>query len=251
MPNNGRRSASSGDPNDQIVVARIDPTRTPFEEAVAYRTYGSRFDPDPGNPEDLYARAIIREQGFDGTPHVVPRTELAEYVAGGEVEAFRGLTGDAKASAEHYAEQFRYGMLFVGRGTYGGGTYASESLDDAREFADPPDGVVLRMTLKQGARIGDGEALTRGARAELQATIERLGAELLVARDAALRIANIQGDQLARSRYAQGVAIANAKFVNIGAYAAYLGHDGLYFRRDGYYLILNRTAVRVQREDLR
>jgi hypothetical protein len=238
------------DSNERITQPSIDVASTPFDQTAAFRRYGSHFDPDPSGPEDQYTSAIIREQGFDGRPQVVSGMELDEYVASGEVEFFRGLAGDEQRTAAQYARQFRYGVFFVGRGAYGSGTYASETLDDARAFADGPDGVVVRMTLKRAARIGAGEPLELASRAELRSELEQLRSELLVARDEAIRQGNTEAARLAQVRYDRGVAIAAGRLSNLGRYAAYLGYDALYFERDRYYLILNRTAVRVQREDL-
>jgi hypothetical protein len=41
-----------------------------------------------------------------------------------------------------------------------------------------------------------------------------------------------------------------AKCENLGRYAAFLGYDLMHIRGRGYYLVLNRTAIRVQREDV-
>jgi hypothetical protein len=246
----GNGGLSADDSNERIAQPSIDPARIPFDQTAAFRRYGSQFDPDPSDPEDQYTSAIVREQGFDGQPHVVSRAELDQYVLGGEVEIFRGLVGDEQRTAAQYARQFRYGVFFVGRGAYGSGTYTSETLDDARAFADGPDDVVVRKTLKRAARVGAGEALALASRAELRWEIEQLRSGLLVARDEAIRQGNTQAARLAQARYDQGVAIAAGRLSNLGRYAAYLGYDALYFERHGYYLILNRTAVRVQREDL-
>jgi hypothetical protein len=99
-----------------IARPRIDPATTPFKDTMAFRRYGPVDDPDFDTPEDLYLKALIEEQGFDGPPHVVPRRLLDASVAAGERELFRGVT------AVHYADVFRTGPFFVGRGIYGGGT---------------------------------------------------------------------------------------------------------------------------------
>ena len=49
----------------------------------------------------------------------------------------------------------------------------------------------------------------------------------------------------------QIVAALHTLYDDIGRYAAYLGFDAVRVRDREYYIVLNRTALRVQREDLR
>jgi hypothetical protein len=134
---------------DRIARPRIDPSRTPFTATRAFRRYGLVEDPDPSSPEALYTKAVIQEQGFDGLPHVVSSRGLDRYVAGGEVELFRGVT-DAR-----FAEQLRIGDFFVGRGGELNGMYAAagpHALAIARQYAGS-GGTIIRMTLKRQARV--------------------------------------------------------------------------------------------------
>jgi hypothetical protein len=62
--------------NRGIIRPAIDPNRTPFHETAAFRRYGVTPEPAPHSPEDLYLKALIREQGFDGLPEVAPRRML-------------------------------------------------------------------------------------------------------------------------------------------------------------------------------
>ncbi|MBA2447968.1 MAG: hypothetical protein H0V51_08085, partial [Chloroflexi bacterium] len=67
-------------------------------------------------------------------------------------------------SDAQYAEQFRSGDLFIGRGTFGSGIYTAagpSGLDHARAFVADEGGVVLRMTIKRGARVADFDYLRR------------------------------------------------------------------------------------------
>ena len=43
----------------------------------------------------------------------------------------------------------------------------------------------------------------------------------------------------------------HAEYDDIGRLAAYLGYDVIHAADPDFYVVLNRTAVRVQREDLR
>jgi hypothetical protein len=206
--------------HDRIAPPRIDPARTPFTETRAFRRYGVTDDPDPSSPEALYTRAVIQEQGFDGLPHVVGSRELDQYVLGGEVELFRGVT-DAR-----FAEQLRSGDFFVGRGGILDGLFAAAgraALAIAREYAARGDGTVIRMTLKRGARVIDAAVLEAEARADSHSVGGR--AEL-----------------------------AYLLYTQLGAYAAYRGFDAVHivdFPDTDHYVVLNRTALRVQRENQR
>lgn len=81
---------------------------------------------------------------------------LDEYVQGGEVELFRGV------SSREYASQLRSGELYVGHGKLGGGIYAAGGTDaqsHAAEFAQDPGSVIMRLAVKHGARIADLDEL--------------------------------------------------------------------------------------------
>jgi hypothetical protein len=162
------------DLNDTHPIARatIDPLATPFDQTVAFRLYGPVVDPDEESAEDLYSREIIREQGFDGLPHVVSWSELDRCVARGERELLRGV------SEGGHADAYRAGEFFVGRGAFGAGCYTvagPHALADARRFAR--GGVILRMTLKSAARVGDFEELLQRATSERDAAVRRLRSE--------------------------------------------------------------------------
>lgn len=236
---------------DEIARPRIDPAVTPFERTAAFRRYGLAPDPDPAAPESLYLKAMLREQGFDGLPHVVARQQLDRYAASGEAEMFRGVT-DAR-----FAEQVRSGDFFVGRGGLADGMYAAarpHGLAVAREFAGGAGGVVLRMTLRSGARIIESRDLEARAGEELERHVWALRAE----QAAAIRAAARGGDQAALERIASGydhrLASARLLYNHLGLYAAYLGYDAIHIAElpaPESYVILNRTAVRVQRENIR
>jgi hypothetical protein len=129
------------------------------------------LDPDEQALEDLYTKEIIREQGFDGPPDIVSRPVLDRYVRLGEIELFRGL------AHARYADSFREGDFFIGRGAFGSGAYAaggSDGLDIARRFAQGTRGAILRMTLKAGARTADFDEFIRFATRERDRTIRDL-----------------------------------------------------------------------------
>ena len=91
-----------------IVRPRIDPARVPFQRTATYWHCGPNVEPAPLDPEQLYAKSLIHEQGFDGLPHVVSGTDLDAFVQAGELEAFRGIAGPLAAE---YADHLRTGPM--------------------------------------------------------------------------------------------------------------------------------------------
>jgi hypothetical protein len=179
-PSSGARyrpDAVGGGTTDRTVQPRLDPSRTTFERTAAFRRYGATSELALDPKQDRYTKEIIREQGFGGKPHVVSRPELDRYVADGETEIFRGLTSDDAGAASEYADQFRDGDLFVGRGGFGNGVYTTVELAVAREFAGDTRGCILRMAIKKHARIGDYDEIRRVADDERDREMRRLRAE--------------------------------------------------------------------------
>jgi hypothetical protein len=209
--------------NEQDRIARpsIDPITTPFTATEAFRRYRLITDPDPHADEELYTKAIIREQGFDGLPHVVTRRELDRYVAAGEVELFRGVT------EARFADQLRSGDFFVGRGGEVAGMYTAagpHALVIARQYAAFGDGTVIRMSLKRAARVVQWRELEMQEAVALEGTV------------------------------AMSADIARAVYNELARLAAFLGYDAIHiveFPEVDYYVVLNRTALRVQRENVR
>jgi hypothetical protein len=218
---------AAGWDSDRIAQPGIDPARVPFEATDAYRRLGLDVERDPLAPEHLYTKAIIVEQGFDGLPHVVSREELNRHVKAVEFELFRGIAGEFAAA---YAERLRTGPMWVGRGGRGGGIYAAggpDGREHAAEYAQDPGGVIVRMSLKAGARIGDVDTLNDAREQEHAALVARGGATN------------------------EAAAAALAKTARLSVYAVYLGYDGVVDRSTLVWTIFNRTALRIQREDIR
>jgi hypothetical protein len=235
----------SGLPFHPIAKPRIDPRHTPFSQTAAFRTYGV-LDPDPFGLEDLYVKALLQEQGFDGLPQVVTAEIVDRFVQAGEIQLFRGV------SLAQHAEQFRRGPLFVGRGGRGGGIYAAggpEGLAHAHDYALDEGGVVLRMTLKSGARTIDYEVAAQ-VRAAGQEALERLRAERTSAVQQAFRSGGRVAARRVEAQYDERETETAAIHASVGRYAVYMGYDAVADRETGVYLVLNRTALRVQREDL-
>ena len=209
------------DAHDRIAPPRIDPATTPIWEIGADRRLATVGGPNSESPEADLTKAVIREQGFDGPPHVVSWREMDAYVAAGDVELFRGLA-DAR-----FAEQLRVGDFFVGRGGEVGGMYTAagpHALVIARQYAAGGDGTVVRLALKRGARVIAWDDLEQREAVDLS------------------RLGNVPP------------AVARVLYNDLGGLAAYLGYDAVHivdFPDIDYYVVLNRTALRVQKENLR
>jgi hypothetical protein len=239
------------DEHDRIAQPRIDPTTTPFTETAAFRRYGITDDPDPDSPEALYTKAVIQEQGFDGPPHLLSRRELDRHVAAGEVELFRGVT------EARFADQLRSGEFFVGRGWFADGMYAAPAphgLGIARQYARAVDGTAIRMSLKGGTRVLSNEKIEERAASELEHAIRRLRYE----RNRAMQAARQQPEESAvrsvERDYERRIDAARSLYDDYSRCAAYLGFDAIHVVSSpdvDYYVILNRTAIRVQQENLR
>jgi hypothetical protein len=194
--------------------------RTPFDATEAFRRFGYSVERAGPGEEDVYTKALLQEQGFDGLPQVVTRRQLDAYVAAAEPELYRGIAGGA---ASAYAKELREGNLFIGHGAMGGGVFAAggtRGLQVARNYAEDPGSVVVRMAVKRGARVVELGALVR------QMAAERAGGP---------------------APHATREPGARATLTLVpSVYAAYLGYDVVVDRRFEVWLVLNRTALRIQ-----
>lgn len=154
----GGRGGASGDTIAQARYGDRD-----IEDFPTFERYGYA-GPDTDLTRDVYLGSLLRDQGFDGRPHVANKDQLDRFIAQGEIELFRGVRGGPNGPGE-YADQFRDGELFPGLGIFGNGTYTARDVNKARGYADP-DGAVMRMSLKRGARVVDYIELQREMIAE-------------------------------------------------------------------------------------
>jgi hypothetical protein len=200
-----------------------------------------------GLVEDPIFGSMVQTAGYDGFPHVVSEQELARYVAAGETELFRGISG-LKASeghtsdqnwrasetfeqtAQRRAEEFRSGPLFLGCG----GTYAAEgalAIPTAREYAGET-GSLLHISIRSDARVIEDKEAERLRQAEILNIVRTPG---LAPNQVAARITAIG---------------------TISTWAVKEGYDVIWCKQQSgqptdEYIILNRTAVRVAQEDYR
>jgi len=149
---------------------------------------------------------------------------------------------------EPFTEQFRSGTLFAGYGIYGNGTYAaygSEGFATANIFARMGrTGRILRLSLRPETRTIAYEELDKKCKRmqeEIQRRMHELQRQTHQTSGEGLASAERQMEQLKR---------LNKAIDDRGVYAALLGYDAIDVQDQQYLVILNRTAVRVQKEDL-
>lgn len=183
---------------------------------------------DGAASQDLFMLALQETTGQAGLPDVVSEAELRDYVAAGEKELWRGIAGFGPVAGDR-AWQFRAGPLYAGMGVYGSGTYTSVDVDLARGYTSGEPAGLLHMTLKRDARVVEFQELEGAMHAKFtQAHAD----EWLGPKTPRWRII----DKLARDR---------------GRLALLAGYDAIHVPSsangsgDSFYVILNRTAVRV------
>lgn len=238
-------------------VYRPAPVTDPRELQAARQYTGSEsFQSGTGDDPDLLR--ALQEQGFTDPGDLVERDEIDAAIRGGDLEMYRGVGSEDEAMARKFAEDFQSGELFAGKGMSGNGTYVAvpakestessrgqpvfgeisstqvrteaeqDTQDDgpfegAREYArEHEHGWVVRMAMRKDARFGDYDTL----KAESETLVEQL-------RSAGQ---NTEADF----------------YSDVGRYAVARGFDGYFIGRvnskQGYAVILNRSALRIQRE---
>jgi len=116
-----------------------------------------------GAGEDQVLHEICKRQGFDAKPQVVSEDELQSRIKNGDTELWRGVTD------ESYAEQFRTGDYFAGRGIVGNGTYTSTEKDEAVDYtgrAGSVDKQMLHLALRKDAKVIKLDDVIQSASAE-------------------------------------------------------------------------------------
>ena len=170
---------------------------------------------------DPHLTAILEKQGFDGLPDVISKKEMDERVAAGELEMYRGM---GRTRAWEHEDTFVNGEFFVGTGMYGNGVYTvygSGAKQAAQSYGDHP----MRMTLKPGSKvITYDEALVLKNRLQSEVKVD-------IFRDPNWRQQQSLGDL----------------YGDVGRVAALEGYDAVDVVGQKYLVLLNRTAVRVER----
>lgn len=208
---------------------------------------------DPWQHGDPMLAGIYHKQGFDGPPaRVVSEAEMDRLIADGEViEVWRGVETvhrgpDGSTTGEEFAELYRTGPYFAGKGARGNGTYTTTNRVKAEiAYADSghsgSGAGLLRIGLAADARVVDW--------AEFETEVE----QYQPAADRFKHAWYFGGPQdesmLGRIAADAGPETIQAwVLLDEGRLAAARGVDAIRVRRSGedYYIILNRTATVVQ-----
>jgi len=113
--------------------------------------YKNEFDPRFVKRGAGCIAIIGDELGAGQLPELITEDELAEEVANGGKELWRGFG----QGGEKNAEQFKTGELYVGKGLYGCGTYTTPDKGVAEMYSGnkPDPKSMAHMVLKSDARI--------------------------------------------------------------------------------------------------
>lgn len=186
--------------------------------------------------EDAVLKTLLDEQGFSGKASIVSKKELDGFIEGGELELFRGVT-----SVRH-ATDFRDNEVYAGLGAYGNGTYTaygSGKADNgkrdgagvtvAKEYSEGT-GAIMRMSLRKDSKVVNYDQLVgemmdyedlidaKISKATSKKAIDKLNSEKLLMRD-------------------------------YGRFATAKGYDAIDVPSQKYMVVLNRTSVRVQKQN--
>lgn len=184
---------------------------------------------------------IQRLQGFDGPLTVVTQHELDAAVAAGGQEVFRGFEED------RYLDAFIAGPVRPGGGPTGVGTYVTPLEKVALHYTDPTraqdpsarQARVARMALRPDAKI----ITLRALESERTRTLAQVARELRAVRD----IANPTAEDTARRTALQDKELVLANIGHYGALRGWDAIDGSDTFRNKESVILNPTALLIQR----
>lgn len=231
-----------------------------YEEASKVYEVGVRSQRPRADGEAGLA-SVYDAMGYHAKPEIQTKAQMDRHVANGETQVFRGTVGQSQ-DLDIFNKAFRGNANhFAGYGIYGNGTYVAVNQKVADGYAGGKgSGMILRMTIKKGAKIGDYETIEADRAAQQKARMaahkplfderDRLQKAVLstprtdptyAAKNTALNA----HDALIQRTVPLGI------YDDVGAYAATRGFDGYVVRRTAttggdYYVILNRGAVRVQ-----
>ena len=125
---------------------------------------------------DEFLRNIIREQGFDARPTVIPDEQFAELWRDEYEFLYRGINAESDDQLAGYLRNFiDEDDFYVGRGIYGNGVYTTTIRETAEAYAETTGlgvafrgenaaaaaGRVLDMALHPSARVVDIEDIVK------------------------------------------------------------------------------------------
>jgi hypothetical protein len=170
-----------------------------------------------GERDEIQA-AIFKHQKFDGLPHLLEAHEM-DLMAKEFIPVFRGIGGD---TAARYVSEFKLGEFYPGKGIYGNGTYTATEYGTAKSYADFQEDNIMHMGIRKDSNIITHEDILAKQRVERRKLHNKTN---MTQRDS--NLAAIIEDE--------------------GKYATLLGYDAIHVEDEGYYVVLNRTALYVRK----
>lgn len=144
--------ALAAETDEALVPPRAASTRIPGAPPTAkhdYQWFSERIDEQwwddlTGDRDifsvqdnnDAYLRAIMKDQGFDATPNIVTAEVFDQLSDEGWTVIHRGLNAESQSDLVRFVDDFANGDVYVSRGMYGNGIYASDAVETAREYAN-------------------------------------------------------------------------------------------------------------------
>lgn len=193
--------------------------------------------------EGLVERAVSM-QGFDGLPTIISESDLGNSVLYRGVSAANADTlasyHNALLNGDWYYSN-KYGTAAFGKGMY---TAADAGVADA--YAAGTLGIVEKMQLKSDAKVfhsGESGILNKSNFARM---LEESGADASAAFQWFKENNEVSGLDEGIVRYVfENSGYATAFGDRLTGLAAALGYDAVCIDSEGYYIILNRTALEV------
>lgn len=240
----------------QLMVALPPPVGTPTsgKGSEPLKKFYNAIKPkaqaylDAGGQGDGYIHAVQEMRGFNEKPKVVSKNDMDNLLAaGGHIEMLRGVKPiyDMKTykqiPASDLAEQFRSGEHFPGFGCFGNGTYA-----DSTKGVDTSSQLLGNAAYKYAGHHGNTKgsgAIVRIALPKTAKIIKQSELEKLVPQHpAGFKTSSTQAER--DQWWGIQAAIAGYDAIEVDGKSKHHGGYG-----KGFYVILNRGVLVVQKED--
>lgn len=260
--NNSKHTAYPGSKIERPILTHktiiLDDSETFKEEVTSeleFMKTGRRES--PYDYRDPIMGKLSKESNYDGFPTVVTKEELNKIAGEGHRKLLRGVS-DSK-----YAEIFRIGDYYPGRGVFGNGTYTAYGKDApkvAQIFSGiSHEGVVMEMALDKDARVIDSNDLLDIQKHMIMDVDSEIENETMRYYEEARKLFKMKSDD-ADKLYKEAKAkhdVIDAKLSikkkilqDPGKAALINGYDAIDVTNEKYMVVLNRKALYVAKNDL-
>ena len=252
-------------PGSKIERPKLESKTLNLEETVAYRNsvaselefrkVGRRKVLDGFS--DPVLGELVKEIGYDAAPTIVSSTEIDKIVSEGHKELFRGL------SDKKFADQFRFGEYYPGRGVFGNGIYTAygeKGLKVAQTFSGiSHEGSVTRMAIDKDAKIialNDLGNIQKAMTDQLNEAISKEQEEYMQEVRKVFKMESDEADTLyeqVKERHDKNeieFSITKNMIADPGKVALLNGYDAIDVPSEEYLVVLNRKALYIQDQDL-